>query len=260
MPQSLKRIMRAPVDVLVTLVCWFYFLLGYILFYIPVLLVLMPFIRDRETMFQNVQNIFYRGFFKLLAGITPGLSIRISEEISMIRSAVVVANHRSYLDPLLLISLFPKHKTIVKGIFFQIPIMRWVMKSGGYIPFVQKGKYNELMVEGIQGMENFLRKGGVLFIFPEGKRSRNGELGPFQKGAFSIAAKCNAPVEILYIDTTDRVFVPGKFFFNTCEKNIITVERLGTLSPGDASGSGAKGKRDEAVQLYRQRIKKDLPA
>ena len=171
----------------------------------------------------------------------------------------MVANHRSYLDPILLISLFPKHKTIVKGIFFRIPIMRWVMKSGGYIPFDRQGTMNELMVEGIQGMADFLRDGGVLFVFPEGKRSRNGELGFLQKGAFSIAGKCNAPVEVLYIDNTDRLFVPGKFFFTTCIKNTITVERLGTICPGEDHGVGARDKRNEARQMYLRRMQNNLP-
>lgn len=252
------RIIRVPVNILVTLICWSYFIFGYISFFIPILLILTPFVQDREALFQRVQHLCYRGFFKLLAGITPGLTFRINDEVRRIRSAVVVANHRSYLDPILLISLFPLQKTIVKGIFFSLPIMRWVMRSGGYIPFVHQGKPNDLMVEGIRGMEEFLKKGGVFFVFPEGKRSRTGELGPFQKGAFSIAGKCNAPVEVLYINNTDRLFVPGKFFFNTCITNIISVERLGTVSPGDDHGPGAGKKRDEARMLVAQRMQKNM--
>ncbi len=252
MPRAYPRIIQVSVNVVVTLVCWLYFIFGYILCYIPALLVLMPFARDRESLFQKVQYICFRGFFSLLAGITPGLTIRISEEVRRIRSAVVVANHRSYLDPILLISLFPKQKTIVKGIFFKVPVMRWVMKFGGYIPFVRQGTGSDLMAEGIHGMPDFLRKGGVLFVFPEGRRSRTGELGAFQKGAFSIAATCNAPVEVLYINNTDRLFVPGKFFFNTCIDTAITVERLGTIGP--VAGAGPREQRDQARRMYTQRM------
>lgn len=259
MADMFRRIIRVPVNIVVTLVCWSYFILGYILFFIPIMLILIPFARDREALFQKVQHLCYRGFFKLLGGITPGLSFKIDDEVRRVRSAIVVANHRSYLDPILLISLFPRQKTIVKGIFFSIPIMRWVMRSGGYIPYVRQGKLNDLMVEGIQGMAEFLKKGGVFFVFPEGRRSRTGELGPFQKGAFSIAGKCNAPVEVLYINNTDRLFVPGKFFFNTCITNIISVERLGTVTPGDDHGPGAGEKRDEARMLVVRRMQKNMP-
>jgi 1-acyl-sn-glycerol-3-phosphate acyltransferase len=248
------RIIKAPVDVIITLVCWSYFLLGYILFYIPILLLLSPFTSDRESLFERINHVFYKVFFLLVEVITPGLNIDIAREVFQIKSAVVVANHRSYLDPILLISLFPAHRTIVKGIFFKLPIMRWVMKSGGYIPYTQSGDSKDLMIEGIQSMSEFFKKGGVLFIFPEGHRSRDGKLGRFQKGAFSIAGKYNVPIEVLYISNTDRLFTPGKFFFNTCITNRISIEILGRINPGENLHPQARVIRDKALKLYQEKM------
>src|SRR5512133_2801433 len=118
--QLLFSVVKAPIDCIVTLILWLYFIFGYCIFYIPVLLVMMPFIRDRGAMFQKINHYFYHGFFVLLRLITPGLKIKINEQTGRLQSAVVVSNHRSYLDPLLMISIFPRHKTIVKGIFFKI--------------------------------------------------------------------------------------------------------------------------------------------
>jgi 1-acyl-sn-glycerol-3-phosphate acyltransferase len=132
------------------------------------------------------------------------------------------------------------------------------MKSGGYIPFVSNGEFKYMMVEAIQNMSAFLKKGGVLFIFPEGRRSRDGKMGKFQKGAFSIAGKYGVPVEVIYINNTSRLFTPGKFFFNTCIKNTITVERLGTIIPGQEAHEGARELRDKAFQMYNQRMKADF--
>ncbi len=250
------RVIKAPIDVIITLICWFYFLLGYLVFYIPILILFIPFTSDKESLFQKINHIFYKGFFILLKIITPGLTIDVSNEVLQIKSAVIIANHRSYLDPILLISLFPKHKTIVKGVFFKIPILRWVMRSGGYIPLSQSGKSKDLMIEGIQGMSGFFQKGGVLFIFPEGRRSRNGTLGHFQKGAFSIAGKCNMPVEVLYINNTAELFTPGRFFLNTCHKNRITVERVGRIMPDETAHPQVQARimRDTALQLLQQRM------
>src|SRR4030042_2004113 len=252
-----QRIIKAPVDFIVTIIMWGYFLFGYVAFYIPLLIILSPFIRSRDLIFQNINHVFYRLFFSLLHTITPGLTIRIGEEVKSIRSAIVISNHRSYLDPILMISLFPKHRTIVKGIFFKVPVMRWVMKSSGYIPYGNESKdeYRDLMIDGIQSISDFVRRGGVLFIFPEGRRSRNGSLGKFQKGAFSIAVNCNTPVEMLYINNTDRLFTPGKFFFNTCIRNTITVERLGKVDPGQETMMNARHMRDQSLKLYRERIR-----
>lgn len=257
MSASLFKIIKFPIDFILTCIYWFYFIFGYLLFYLPVLFLIKPFMRDKEALFQNVNQIFYRGFFFLIKSFTPGLTIKIDKEVSGIRSAVVISNHRSYLDPIMLISIFPRQKTIVKGVFFRFPILRWVMKSSGYIPFVMNGEFKYMMIEGMQGMSAFLEKGGVLFIFPEGKRSRDGGLGKFQKGAFSIAGKCNVPVELVYINNTNRLFVPGKFFFNTCVKNSITVEKLGTIIPDHETQKGARELRDKAFRMYAQRMKDD---
>jgi 1-acyl-sn-glycerol-3-phosphate acyltransferase len=258
--QLFFKIIKAPIDFLLTMIFWFYFIFGYIFFYIPVLFLLSLFIRKKETMFQKTNKIFYRVFFILMNIITPGLSIHISKEVSSIRSAIVIANHRSYLDPILLISIFQKQRTIVKGIFFKFPVLRWVMKSGGYLPFALNGEFKYLMIEGIQNMSAFLEKGGVLFIFPEGRRSRDGKLGNFQKGSFSIAGKFDVPVEVIYINNTNRLFTPGKFFFNTCVRNTITVEKLGTIIPDQESNRGAREMRDKALQMYNQRMKDDFTA
>ena len=113
-----------------------------------------------------------------------------------------------------------------------------------------------MMVEGIRDMPEFFRNGGVLFIFPEGRRSRNGALGNFKKGAFGIAEKFAVPVEVLYIDNTDCLFTPGRFFFNTCIKNTITVEWLGTIDPNGEHSMKAKEMRDIVVNLYKNRMNK----
>jgi 1-acyl-sn-glycerol-3-phosphate acyltransferase len=250
----LFRIIKAPVDFLVTFILWCYFLLGYSICFIPVLIVMMPFIHDKGGMFQQLNHFFYKGFFIILKCITPGLEIKIDNEVKKLQAAIVISNHRSYLDPLLMISIFPRHKTIVKGIFFKVPVMRWVMKSGGYLPFVRDGDLKDVMIEGIQKMPDFLKNGGVLFIFPEGRRSRNGSLGILQKGAFSIAERIRCPVEVVYINNSDRVFTPGKFFFNTCIKNTITIEWLGTIQPSRDHSIKAREMRAEAVRLFERRI------
>jgi 1-acyl-sn-glycerol-3-phosphate acyltransferase len=188
---------------------------------------------SRETAVQRLNHRFFRGFFGLVRRVSPGLRIRVSDEVRRIRGAVVVANHRSYLDPILLVSLFPRQKTIVKSGFFRVPVFGWLLKMSGFLPSATENDPELLMVRQMETMGDFLADGGVLFVFPEGTRSRDGNLGPFNKGAFKIARNCGAPIRVLRIQNTERLFSPGRFRFHTCIPNTISVEAVGTLEGAD---------------------------
>ena len=216
---------------MVTLLLWGYFTLGFIIFFSPFYLAAYLFSENREISFQRLNHNFYRGFFFLVRVFIPGQKWYISDEIESIRSSVIVCNHLSYLDPLLLISLFKQHKTIVKSTFFRVPIFGWFMKQSGYFPSTSEGKLSELMIERMDAMDDYLASGGNLFIFPEGTRSRDGTIGRLNKGAFKIARLCQTPIKILYIRNTNKLFTPGKFLFNTLVSNTITVEPIAGIEP-----------------------------
>jgi len=230
--------MRFPVkpfkpllDVIVTLLMWIYFTLGFFLFFAPRYVAAVLRRADREAAFQRLNCIFFRGFFRLLCLITPGVTLNIRDEIRTIRSSVIVCNHLSYLDPILLISLFEKQKTIVKSAFFNVPVFSSILRQSGYIPSQAEDDNTSLVIKNIESVREYLASGGNVFIFPEGTRSRTGRLGPFNRGAFSIARYCRAPIQCLMIRNTNRLFVPGRFRFNTCVPVAIDVERIGTFNP-----------------------------
>ena len=107
------------------------------------------------------------------------------------------------------------------------------MRQSGFIPAAARGSQLTLMIESIESLEGFLASGGILFIFPEGTRSRDGSLGRFNKGAFKIAGYCQAPVQVLRINGTNQLFTPGKFLFNASVSATITLEKLGQVEQED---------------------------
>jgi 1-acyl-sn-glycerol-3-phosphate acyltransferase len=218
-------------DLVVTLLLWSYFTLGFIVLFSPFYLAACLFSENRELTFQRLNHHFYKGFFLLIRILIPRQQWHIADEVKSIRSSVIVCNHLSYLDPLLLISLFPRHKTIVKSTFFSVPIFGWMLKQSGYIPSTSEGRLSELMIERINAMDGYLASGGNLFIFPEGTRSRDGSVGRFNKGAFKIARLCRTPIKVLYIRNTNKLFAPGKFLFNTLASGSITVEQITGIVP-----------------------------
>jgi 1-acyl-sn-glycerol-3-phosphate acyltransferase len=224
-------------DLAITLLLWAYFTAGFIVFFAPFYLFAFVFAPDRPAAFQRLNSCFYRGFFFLCRLVIPRQKWDISPEVRSIRSSVIVSNHLSYLDSILLVSLFPRHTTIAKARLFDIPLFGRMLALSGYIPSSGEGPYAALLVNSLDTMSSHLEKGGNIVVFPEGTRSRNGRVGPLQKGIFKIAKYCQAPIEVVGIQNTEKLFEPGKFLFTTCRPHTIRVTRIAQLPPGDASGA-----------------------
>ena len=216
---------------IITVTLWAYYILGFLLFFSPFYLYAFFFSTERESAFQQLNHRLHRCFFSLLRTMVPGTTWQISKEVQAIRSSIIIANHLSFLDPILFVSLFEKQKTIVKSDYFRIPVFGWILKTSGFIPSMTEDLFAEIMVDQVKTMKAYLAAGGNLFIFPEGTRSRNGRIGPFDKGAFKIARLCDAPIKVAFIRNTHKLFPPGKFLFNTCDKHVIEVELAGILAP-----------------------------
>jgi 1-acyl-sn-glycerol-3-phosphate acyltransferase len=98
------------------------------------------------------------------------------------RPFVVVSNHESFADILLISHLPWEMKWLSKAELFRIPVMGWMMWLAGDIP-VKRG-FGPSAVEAMERCRDVLRKRVSVMIFPEGTRSKTSELLPFKDGAF----------------------------------------------------------------------------
>jgi 1-acyl-sn-glycerol-3-phosphate acyltransferase len=223
-------------DLAVTVVLWAYYTLGFFLFFFPLYLSAFFFSHRREESFQRLNHRFHRLLFALLRTLAPRVEWCIADRVKGIRSSVIIANHRSFLDPILFVSLFEKQKTIVKSDYFRLPVFGWVLRTSGYIPSLAEGSFAADMVNQIKTMQEYLEAGGNLFIFPEGHRSRDGRIGSFDQGAFKIGRLCRATsIKVVRIQNTERLFPPGRFLFNTGEEIMIEVDLAGALGLDNGS-------------------------
>ena len=130
---------------------------------------------------------------KALVAVTPVIkSVRIdgdlAEKDGTVEPGIIVANHQSSLDIILLMAAFPKVKFFVAD---------WVKNSPLFGPIAEYLGYY-VRSEGYEGSLTNLKKdidqGWSLVIFPEGTRTTDGSIRRFHKGAFYLASQVNAPV------------------------------------------------------------------
>uniref|UniRef100_A0A5B7BQW7 1-acyl-sn-glycerol-3-phosphate acyltransferase n=1 Tax=Davidia involucrata TaxID=16924 RepID=A0A5B7BQW7_DAVIN len=122
--------------------------------------------------------------------------------------AVYVSNHQSFLDIYTLLTLGRCFKFISKTGIFLIPIVGWAMVLLGLIPLKRTDSRSQL--DSLKRCMNLVKNGASVFFFPEGTRSKDGKLGAFKKGAFSIAAKTRVPVVPITLIGTGKIMPSGR--------------------------------------------------
>ena len=138
-----------------------------------------------------------------LGGVRLGLwlsGIQVSvvhrENILRDRAAVYAVNHASNVEPPILYAaladLFPRLRVLYKAELRKLPILVRAFDLAGFVP-LERGN-REQSLPAIERAAAALREGNSFLIFPEGTRSRTGELLPFKKGGFIMALQAEAPI------------------------------------------------------------------
>lgn len=153
-----------------------------------VLAVTWPFDRNRR-----VAGRFLRWCAVFATWVFPFWRVRIDGRWPADRRAyVVVSNHQSLLDILVLSRIPREMKWVAKEELFRVPWVGWMFRLSGDIALRRgdAGSGGRAMARA----RRYLGRGMHVMIFPEGTRSRDGKLLPFKPGAFRLAVEAGAPV------------------------------------------------------------------
>ena len=146
------------------------------------------------------------------------------ENVDKNKPYVIVINHNSMVDIISLYFVRLNFRWVSKQEVFRIPFIGPMLWMHGDIA-IQRGRATEAMKKVINDGKMWLGRGVSVAIFPEGTRSKTGEIQRFKGGAFVLAKEAGVEILPVVMDGTTNVFKKG--FFNW--KHLLTVKVLAPI-------------------------------
>ena len=206
---------------------WTFLVLSSIaLFPVAVLIWLATIAFDRRLVLLHRFTCFWASLYTWLNPAWP-VHVEGREHIRPGVAYVLVSNHQSLVDILVLFRLFKHFKWVSKIENFRVPLIGWNMSMNRYIKLV-RGK-RESVIRMMRDCEAALAGGNSVMIFPEGTRSLDGHMRPFKSGAFELAQRTRSPIVPIALDGTARALPKRGYLLQG--KHPIRVRVLQPLEP-----------------------------
>jgi len=214
---------KSPVTLLGLLISLFlftYFFIGCI-FINLFLLLLIPFPAPKKSK-RKLLNFIVSKLAKstIYLGFHTKKKIINSEKLNFDKPSIIVANHSSFLDILLMIMLNPKVIIMVKKWVYNSPVFGLFIRYSGYLFIAEGTEYN---MELIQSRVN---DGYSIMIFPEGTRSTDGQIKRFHKGAFYLAQELKLDIQPILIVGANYVNAKNDFIIKSGSLILVVLDRI----------------------------------
>jgi 1-acyl-sn-glycerol-3-phosphate acyltransferase len=188
----------------------------------------------------------------LYTWLNPAWPVRIEgrEKIARDEAYVMVANHLSLLDILVLFRLFTHYKWVSKDENFRVPFIGWNMSMNRYVRLRRGDRAS--VVTMLKACRETLAQGSSIMMFPEGTRSPDGRMRSFKTGAFELALECKRPILPIVLRGTSDALPKRGFVLQGRHPIRVTV-----LDPMPYEGFAGQT-AEELAQRVRERIAKEL--
>lgn len=129
----------------------------------------------------------------ILFGANVKVTVKNRDYIDPSRSYIYMSNHQSNFDiPVLLAYLPVQFRWLAKVELFSIPVFGFAMRRAGYISIDRSDRKSAIL--SLRRAAEIIRGGVSVMIFPEGTRSRDGNIRPFKSGGFILAIDSGVPI------------------------------------------------------------------
>jgi 1-acyl-sn-glycerol-3-phosphate acyltransferase len=204
-----------------------------VLFIVEFILTIILFPFDKKRKVTHAQCFWWAD---IVIGMNPFWDLDVSglENIDKNRSYVVIANHQSLADIVVLYKTRMQFKWVAKESLFKVPFVGWCMSLTKHIKLTrgQFGSIKKVYKEAAK----WLRKDVSVLFFPEGTRSDTDEMNKFQNGAFKLAIKEKKPILPISINGTRDAIPKGGWVFKTkvdAHVKVLPAIETSDLKPGD---------------------------
>jgi len=210
-----------------TSLCFFNFGIGALLISSIIFPVQTLLIKDKSRRKKLARYTIHKAFnfFVNMMKFLGVLSVKLEGFASLknIREKVIIANHPSLIDVVVIIAYLPNADCVVKSALFKNPFLRGVVKRVGYID-------NDNSEQLFSDCKKSLSSGGNIVVFPEGTRSVSGQPLNFKRGAANIAIRCQANYQPIMISVNPSTLTKKKSWYDVPHKKfVITLTALGTI-------------------------------
>lgn len=225
MKQSIRSIAIWFIGIFLTIALFFVMAFVSILFF--------PF--DKKRKITHAQCFWWTD---ALTALNPYWDVKVEglDNIDHKKTYVVVSNHQSLADIVLMYKIKMQFKWVAKDSLFKIPVLGWNMQLARHIRLRRKEFSSIKKV--YREASRWLRSGMSVVFFPEGTRNNNSAIGEFQNGAFKLAIKEKIPVLPVLIHGTKEAIPKGSWRFTTkisCLIRVFPSIDTATFLPADYS-------------------------
>jgi 1-acyl-sn-glycerol-3-phosphate acyltransferase len=223
---------------------------GLILLWTPLLAIVRLF--DREPRRLRTGR-WFRRLGRALAKVNPWrIEISGLENIAREQVYVIVSNHQSLADIPVISHLKLDTKWLAKAELFRLPVLGWMLRMAGDVPVERRDRRNA--ARALLECARYLRRSCSVVFFPEGTRSPDGEVLPFNEGPFQLAIREHVPVLPLVVEGSGNALPRNSWLFGPTQD-----VHLRVLEPVPVAGWDVK--QSAALRdMVRQRIVDELKA